>query len=230
MPLAEFLEGDPRRHRVGRPRRVPLRSGHAQRRPTATGRSSTEGFSETYHVQGIHREMLGSMADDVNAPQRLWHRHGVSYQPYGVPSPAPGSRPAPTRRCGTRSSRCMGGRIGVDDGTARPMPPIPEGETLRDVIAQNGPRRDHAAQGIDLSRFTTTTTCSMHGAVQPVPEHHRARVRRHAHGAARRARAPRPTSPSSSCTPFCRAPAADAPRTQPFDVPSCPPDAAAARS
>src|SRR5262249_51134796 len=32
-----------------------------------------DGFSETYHVQGIHPEMLGSI-DDVDAPQRVWGR------------------------------------------------------------------------------------------------------------------------------------------------------------
>ena len=45
-----------------------------------------DGFSETYHVQGIHREMLASI-DDVDAPQRIWDRHSASYQRYGVPSP-----------------------------------------------------------------------------------------------------------------------------------------------
>ena len=45
-----------------------------------------DGFSETYHVQGIHREML-PMVDDVNSPQRLWDHHGKLEQPYGLPSP-----------------------------------------------------------------------------------------------------------------------------------------------
>ena len=62
-----------------------------------------EGFSETYHIQGIHREMLGHL-DDVDAPQKLWHRHGVSYQHYGVPSPRLGrlGRTCRPRWCGTR--------------------------------------------------------------------------------------------------------------------------------
>ena len=45
-----------------------------------------DGFSETYHVQGIHREMLGSI-DDIHATQRIWDLQSVSYQDYGVPSP-----------------------------------------------------------------------------------------------------------------------------------------------
>lgn len=46
----------------------------------------SDGFSETYHVQGLHREMLPSV-DDVNGPQRLWHHHGKLEQRYGLPSP-----------------------------------------------------------------------------------------------------------------------------------------------
>ena len=45
-----------------------------------------EAFSETYHVQGIHREMLPS-CDDVNSVNRLYGRHGSLHQPYGVSSP-----------------------------------------------------------------------------------------------------------------------------------------------
>ena len=46
----------------------------------------SEGFSETYHIQGLHQELLGCI-DDINAGQFLWERHGVSKQRYGVPSP-----------------------------------------------------------------------------------------------------------------------------------------------
>ncbi len=42
-----------------------------------------DAFSETYHVQGIHREML-PMCDDVNGPQGVWERHGRLIQPYGL--------------------------------------------------------------------------------------------------------------------------------------------------
>ena len=45
-----------------------------------------DGFSETYHVQGIHPEMLASI-DDVNTEQHIWDRHSVSHQRYGVASP-----------------------------------------------------------------------------------------------------------------------------------------------
>ena len=61
-----------------------------------------DGFSETYHVQGIHAELLGSI-DDVNA-RTLWGLQAVSYQDYGVPSPG-SAVTSPTRWCGTRSCR-----------------------------------------------------------------------------------------------------------------------------
>ena len=63
-----------------------------------------EGFSETYHVQGIHREML-AMADDVNGPQVIWHRHGRLVQSYGAAVAAPGPPGRATRTCTRRSSR-----------------------------------------------------------------------------------------------------------------------------
>ena len=51
-----------------------------------------DAFSETYHVQGIHREML-PMCDDVYGPQGVWERHGRLIQPYGLASPRLRDRP-----------------------------------------------------------------------------------------------------------------------------------------
>ena len=109
-----------------------------------------EGFSETYHVQGIHREMLG-MADDVNGPQVTWHRHGRLVQSYGLPSPRQG-RPGADEDVFASFVEVMGGRIGVND-TATPMPPIPDGDTLRGMLARMV-RDVNAAQGIDLSSYS----------------------------------------------------------------------------
>jgi len=108
-----------------------------------------EGFSETYHVQGIHREMLG-MADDVNGPQVIWHRHGRLVQSYGLPSPRQG-RPGADEDVYASFVEVMGGRIGVED-KASPMPPIPEGDTLRGMLARMV-RDVNSAQGIDLSDY-----------------------------------------------------------------------------
>ena len=71
-----------------------------------------DGFGETYHVQGLHPEMLGSI-DDVNTPQRLWEHHGVSYQQYGVPSPRLG-RDVGDQVVWDSFLETQGGRMGPD--------------------------------------------------------------------------------------------------------------------
>jgi choline monooxygenase len=116
-----------------------------------------EGFSETYHVQGIHREMLG-MADDVNGPQVTWHRHGRLVQSYGLPSPRQG-RAGADEDVFASFVEVMGGRIGVEDKDA-PMPPIPEGDTLRSMLARMV-RDVNAAQGIDLSSYVDERVLDM---------------------------------------------------------------------
>ena len=89
-----------------------------------------EAFSETYHVQGIHPEMLPG-TDDVNSPQHLWGRHGKLEQPYGIASPR--------LRGGVSDDRIwrslvetQGGRVGIDDPDA-PMPARSPGESVRDL-------------------------------------------------------------------------------------------------
>jgi choline monooxygenase len=109
-----------------------------------------EGFSETYHVQGIHREMLG-MADDVNGPQVIWPRHGRLVQSYGLPSPRQG-RPGGDEDVFASFVEVMGARIGVEDKDA-PMPAVPESETLRDMLARMV-RDVNRAKGIDLSSYS----------------------------------------------------------------------------
>lgn len=109
-----------------------------------------DGFSETYHVQGIHQEMLASI-DDVHAPQIIWDRHGASYQAYGVPSPRLGRDVAP-EAVWDSFAEVMGDRAGSDGIGA--APPVPEGQTMQDVIAERI-RQAQATGGVDLSRFTT---------------------------------------------------------------------------
>jgi phenylpropionate dioxygenase-like ring-hydroxylating dioxygenase large terminal subunit len=111
-----------------------------------------DGFGETYHVQGIHEEMLGSM-DDVNTRQRLWRHHGVSYQQYGVPSPRLG-RDVADQVVWDSFIDTQGGRMGPQYTQRCPAPPVPPGDTMLDVIAQKI-RESHAEKGADLSRFTS---------------------------------------------------------------------------
>jgi phenylpropionate dioxygenase-like ring-hydroxylating dioxygenase large terminal subunit len=111
-----------------------------------------DGFSETYHVQGIHREML-PMVDDVNSPQTLWDHHGKLEQPYGVPSPRLRGG-ADVQAVWEAFIAVMGTRIGkasVDD--AGPAPHVPEGSSLRAVLAAMV-RDVGAGQGLDFSSFT----------------------------------------------------------------------------
>jgi phenylpropionate dioxygenase-like ring-hydroxylating dioxygenase large terminal subunit len=115
-----------------------------------------EGFSETYHVQGLHRELLASM-DDLDSPQRIWDHHGVSYQPYGVPSPRLGSR-VTDQEVWESFVVTQGGRMGpecAETRTSMPPPPeVPEGTAMQDAIAQR--IRDYQSQlGVDLSAYDT---------------------------------------------------------------------------
>jgi len=117
-----------------------------------------DGFSETYHVQGLHREMLASI-DDVNAPQRIWDRHSASYQNYGVPSPRLG-RDVDDQDVWDAFIITQGGRMGPAYKDPCPTPDVPDGLTLRDVIAQK--IRDHQATlGVDLSGYDTARITSL---------------------------------------------------------------------
>ena len=111
-----------------------------------------DGFSETYHVQGLHREMLASI-DDVNTPQRIWDRHSASYQAYGVPSPRLGRHVDP-QAVWDAFVITQGGRMGPEYREPCPAPDVPDGQTLQDVIAQK--IRDHQDRlGVDLSGYDT---------------------------------------------------------------------------
>ncbi len=103
--LDEYLEGVP--EDAAWANLDDFRSAVTTRTPVACNwKVAADGFSETYHVQGIHHEMLGSM-DDVHATQHIWGRQSVSYQDYGVPSPRLG-RAVSDARYGTPSSSRKG--------------------------------------------------------------------------------------------------------------------------
>jgi choline monooxygenase len=148
MSLAEYLEGvpadiawiDPDAYRCTRM----ITTG-----VPANWKVLSEGFSETYHVQGLHAEMLACI-DDINAGQFLWERHGVSKQRYGVPSPR--LRDVDAQAVWDSFVLTQGMRVGHDQPC--PVPEIPEGRTVQDVIAAR--IRERAAdKGVDLSRFDT---------------------------------------------------------------------------
>ena len=116
---------------------------------------AADGFSETYHVQGIHREMLASI-DDIHATQHIWGRQSVSYQDYGVPSPRLG--PDVGDEDVWRSFVItQGGRMGPAYAAAdAPMPRRADGEGVRDVILRLL-REEHARRhGTDCSAVDDT--------------------------------------------------------------------------
>jgi phenylpropionate dioxygenase-like ring-hydroxylating dioxygenase large terminal subunit len=126
----------------------------------ANWKAAVDGFSETYHLQGLHREML-PIVDDVDAPQQLWDRHGKSMQRYGVPSPRLGGA-VTDQQIWDAFILVMGTRAGIptdaDPGVA---PAVPEGQTMQDVIA-NRIKEYARSQGLDLDRFDTDGIMNIH--------------------------------------------------------------------
>jgi choline monooxygenase len=126
----------------------------------ANWKTIIDGFSETYHVQGIHPEML-RMVDDVNSPQVIWDRHGRLTQPYGVASPRIRGG-ATDQEIWEGFVEVMGGRIGISAGEpAGECPEIPEGSNLRDVLAELARAHFLDSAGVDLSQFDTTQMMTM---------------------------------------------------------------------
>jgi hypothetical protein len=117
----------------------------------ANWKTAVDGFSETYHLQGLHREML-AVVDDVDTPQRLWDRHGKSTQRYGVPSPRLGADVG-DQEIWDAFILVMGTRVGVPtDADPGPAPSVPDGSSLQAQIAQRV-RELQLGQGVDLTGF-----------------------------------------------------------------------------
>jgi choline monooxygenase len=125
----------------------------------ANWKTIIDGFSETYHVQGIHPEML-RMVDDVNSPQTIWEWHGKLEQPYGVPSPRLRGG-ASDQQVWEGFAEVMGGRAGIDDTAPGPVPEVPDGATLRDVLAGRIVARMRERHGVDLAGFETWQLMNM---------------------------------------------------------------------
>lgn len=109
-----------------------------------------DGFSETYHIQGLHPEMLASI-DDVETPQRVWGHTSASWQDYAVPSPRLRG-PVADQAVWDSFVATQGARMGVEEPC--PVPPLADGQTVRDLVAERI-RAKQAAAGVDLSRFDT---------------------------------------------------------------------------
>jgi phenylpropionate dioxygenase-like ring-hydroxylating dioxygenase large terminal subunit len=157
-PLAEFLEVIPDECAWAR-----LEEFHCNALVSIAAKCNwktlIEGFSETYHVQGIHREML-PMCDDVNGPQQIWGRHGRLVQSYGLPSPRLRDRPD-DQRVWEAFIEIMGTRVGnAEQRDAGPAPSVPAGSTLRHVLADMVRERGRAA-GNDYASFSDAQVLDM---------------------------------------------------------------------
>jgi phenylpropionate dioxygenase-like ring-hydroxylating dioxygenase large terminal subunit len=116
-----------------------------------------DGFSETYHVQTLHAEMLGSI-DDIDAPQHIWGHCGVSRQRYGVPSPR--LTDADDQVVWDSFIVTQGGRMGIEESC--PVPELPEGRTIHDEIAERIRTYQREQKGIDVSRFDARQILELH--------------------------------------------------------------------
>ena len=149
-PLAEYLEGVPAdtawagldEFRCQVTARIPV---------PCNWKVVAEGFSESYHVQGIHPEMLASV-DDVNSPQRIFGQHSVLYQDYGVPSPRLGPDVADAK-VWESFVRTQGDRVGIDRDRGRR--PTARGRRRRDDA-----RRDRRRASATTSRRSASTSRS----------------------------------------------------------------------
>jgi len=123
----------------------------------ANWKTIADGYSETYHIQTLHPELLRCV-DDIHAPQQIWGHTGKSDQPYGVQSP---------RFDGSLSDEevwdayvyTQGALMGVAEGT--PIPAREPGQTVQDLIADR--TRAFAAQrGVDLDWADTDRITRLH--------------------------------------------------------------------
>jgi phenylpropionate dioxygenase-like ring-hydroxylating dioxygenase large terminal subunit len=102
-----------------------------------------DAFNEVYHIHAVHPQLLPA-ADDLNVPIRLLDRHSYFEQTFGVPSPrlkhddqaqADGAMwRAFIENVGHRIGGTLA--VGADPASPPPMPPIPEGDTLKDVLTR----------------------------------------------------------------------------------------------
>lgn len=156
MPLADYLEAVP-----GDCAWLDIDSfrcvASITTRAPANWKLVADGFSETYHVQTLHREMLGSI-DDIDAPQEIWGHTGVSRQLYGVPSPRLAR--ADDQTVWDSFIVTQGGRMGITEPC--PAPPVPEGETMMDVIAARIRAYQREQKGVDLDRFSARAILELH--------------------------------------------------------------------
>ncbi|MGO9925249.1 MAG: aromatic ring-hydroxylating oxygenase subunit alpha [Mycobacterium sp.] len=125
----------------------------------ANWKTIADGFSETYHIQTLHPELLRCV-DDIHAPQQIWGHTGKSDQPYGVQSP---------RFDGALSDEevwdayvyTQGALMGAAEGAPFPADERRRGQTVADLIAART-RAFAASRGVDLDWADTDRITRLH--------------------------------------------------------------------
>ncbi len=125
----------------------------------ANWKTIADGFSETYHIQTLHPELLRCV-DDIHAPQQIWGHTGKSDQPYGVQSP---------RFDGALTDEevwdayvdTQGALMGAAEGT--PLPPLTPARADRaGPDRRAAPVRSAAERGVDLGWADTDRITRLH--------------------------------------------------------------------
>lgn len=125
----------------------------------ANWKTIADGYSETYHIQTLHPELLRCV-DDVHAPQQIWGHTAKSDQPYGVPSP---------RLDGALTDEevwdayvyTQGALMGAPEGTPFAADERRPGQTVADLIAART-RVFAAGRGVDLDWADTDRITRLH--------------------------------------------------------------------
>lgn len=93
-----------------------------------------DAFNEAYHIHAVHPQLMPA-ADDVNLPIRLLGRHSFFEQTFGVASPRLKHDDAAMWAAFVDNVGHRIGRAFAATGDVRPpMPPIPEGGSLKEVL------------------------------------------------------------------------------------------------
>lgn len=156
MPLSEFLEVVPEDAKALQVDDFRCYAKIRTEMP-ANWKLVADSFSETYHVQTLHREMLGSI-DDINSGQEIWGRTGVSRQLYGVASPR--LIKSDNQLIWDSFIVTQGERMGITESCPAPRPA--EGETMVDVIGERIRAYQKDEKGIDLSGFSNHEMLLLH--------------------------------------------------------------------
>jgi choline monooxygenase len=125
----------------------------------ANWKTITDGYSETYHIQTLHPELLRCV-DDIHAPQQIWGNTGKSDQPYGVPSPRFDGA-LTDEEVWDAYVHTQGALMGAQEGTPFPAEERQPGQTVQELIAERT-RAFAAGRGVDLDWADTDRITRLH--------------------------------------------------------------------